>query len=156
MFSLIISIIAIALVAALAAATVFYGAKSYQEHSARANVARVLNEAEQISGAFTAYKVEKGAINIQQPCDDDGDPDTTTDYDGCLKTLVDENYLTSIMKGDDGFAWRVDTEKNTLVKSGLTLQECSLANFMAGAETQKDATPPTCGDESSAHVCCKA
>lgn len=156
MFSLIISIIAIALVAALAAATVFYGAKSYQEHTARANVAEVMNQAEQISGAFTAYKVEKGAITIQQPCADDNDPATTNDYDGCLQTLVDEGYLNSIVRGSDGFAWRVDTTANTLVRSGLNVKECSLANYLSGAETTADVAPPTCGNEGPTHVCCEA
>lgn len=155
MFSLIISIIAIALVAALAAATVFYGAKSYQEHVARANVAEVMNQAEQITGAFTAYKVERGAITIQEPCTQGASTDPNA-YDGCLQSLVDEGYLNSIVRGPDGFAWRVNTTNNTLVRSGLNAKECSLANFLSGAESSAEVAPPLCGSEGPTHVCCEA
>lgn len=51
MFSLIITIISIALVAALALATIYYGGASLNKGTVDAQAATVLNEAQQINGA---------------------------------------------------------------------------------------------------------
>ena len=53
MFSLIISIISIALVAALAAATVYFGGAAFNKGSAGADASTFVNAGQQISGAFT-------------------------------------------------------------------------------------------------------
>lgn len=53
MFSLIISIISIALVAALAAATVYFGGAAFNKGSAGADASTFVNSGQQIAGAFT-------------------------------------------------------------------------------------------------------
>lgn len=53
MFSLIISIISIALVAALAAATVYFGGAAFNKGSAGADASTFVNAGQQIAGAFT-------------------------------------------------------------------------------------------------------
>jgi hypothetical protein len=53
MFSLIISIISIALVAALAAATVYFGGAAFNKGSAGADASTFINAGQQVSGAFT-------------------------------------------------------------------------------------------------------
>ena len=53
MFSLIISIISIALVAALAAATVYFGGAAFNKGSDGALASTFINSAQQISGGFT-------------------------------------------------------------------------------------------------------
>ena len=53
MFSLIISIISIALVAALAAATVYFGGAAFNKGSAGADASTFINAGQQIAGAFT-------------------------------------------------------------------------------------------------------
>lgn len=53
MFSLIISIISIALVAALAAATVYFGGAAFNKGSAGADASAFINAGQQIAGAFT-------------------------------------------------------------------------------------------------------
>lgn len=53
MFSLIISIISIALVAALAAATVYFGGAAFNKGSAGADASTFINGAQQVAGAFT-------------------------------------------------------------------------------------------------------
>jgi outer membrane lipoprotein-sorting protein len=58
MFSLIISIIAIALVAALAAASVFYGGNAFKQGTAKADVSEFQNKGQQIAGAFTLAKAD--------------------------------------------------------------------------------------------------
>lgn len=53
MFSLIISIISIALVAALAAATVYFGGSAFNKGAAGADASAFVNAGQQIAGAFT-------------------------------------------------------------------------------------------------------
>jgi hypothetical protein len=52
MFSLIISIISIALVAALALATIYYGGDNFNKGSAAAKASQLINEGQQIAGAI--------------------------------------------------------------------------------------------------------
>ena len=60
MFSLIITIISIALVAALAVATIYYGGSAFTQGSAKANASALVGAAQQISGANTLYFNDKG------------------------------------------------------------------------------------------------
>tara|TARA_B100000749_G_C18445468_1_gene474105 strand:- start:2120 stop:2533 length:414 start_codon:yes stop_codon:yes gene_type:complete len=61
MFSLIISIIAIALVVVLAGASLYYGGDAFNKGTSKGEAAKLINEAQQIQGAFTMHKVdEKG------------------------------------------------------------------------------------------------
>lgn len=61
MFSLIITIISIALVAILALATLYYGGRAFLAGSAEAKASEVINTAQQISGASALYMTETGA-----------------------------------------------------------------------------------------------
>lgn len=65
MFSLIITIISIALVAVLALATLYYGGKSFLKGRADAVASTVVNQGQQVSGAYTLYGTEHdGAIPL--------------------------------------------------------------------------------------------
>lgn len=59
MFSLIISIIAIALVAALALASIYYGGSAFQEGSADAEASTAVNQGQQIQAAVTMAKINE-------------------------------------------------------------------------------------------------
>ncbi|EJY5652759.1 hypothetical protein OGN88_002961 [Vibrio cholerae] len=59
MFSLIISIIAIALVAALALASIYYGGSAFQEGSTDAEASTVINQGQQLQGAATLADVDE-------------------------------------------------------------------------------------------------
>lgn len=61
MFSLIITIISIALVAALALATLYYGGSAFNRGSAGAEAARLINEGQQVNGAVTIAKADQAA-----------------------------------------------------------------------------------------------
>jgi hypothetical protein len=52
MFSLIISIIAIALVAALAGASVYYGGEAFSNNGAKADASTLINHGQQVNGAY--------------------------------------------------------------------------------------------------------
>lgn len=60
MFSLIITIISIALVAALALATIYYGGDAYTRGQAEANATRILNQGQQILGAAELFRLQNG------------------------------------------------------------------------------------------------
>nr|WP_250808034.1 hypothetical protein [Neorhizobium tomejilense] len=61
MFQLIVAVIAIALVIALTLASIFYGGEAFTRSSLKANVAALVNQAQQISGAHTLYKTDFSA-----------------------------------------------------------------------------------------------
>ena len=58
MFSLIITIISIALVAALALATLYYGGSAFNKGSAGAEASKLINEGQQINAAVTLAKAD--------------------------------------------------------------------------------------------------
>lgn len=58
MFNLIVSVIAIALSAALAAASIYYGGTAFTNSTAKANVTTLVNQGQQIAGAGALYKVD--------------------------------------------------------------------------------------------------
>jgi len=60
MFQLIVAVISIALVAALAIASIFYGGEAFTKSSEKANVTALVNQAQQISGAYQLYKTDNG------------------------------------------------------------------------------------------------
>jgi type II secretory pathway pseudopilin PulG len=60
MFSLIITIISIALVAALAVATIYYGGSAFTQGTAKANASALVSAGQQVSGALTLYANDKG------------------------------------------------------------------------------------------------
>lgn len=78
MFSLIITIISIALVAALALATLYYGGSSWTRGNAAATAATVTNQGQQIRGAMELYYADHSA------------------YPASLQDLVTGEYLKTI------------------------------------------------------------
>lgn len=83
MFSLIITIISIALVAALALATLYYGGSAFNKGAAGATAARLINEGQQVNGAVALYQADLGA-------------GSTTTVVTDLAGLVTAGYLSSV------------------------------------------------------------
>jgi type II secretory pathway pseudopilin PulG len=68
MFSLIVTIISIALVAALAVASIYYGGAAFTQGSAKANASALVAEAQQIAGANDLYANDNaGAFSADVP-----------------------------------------------------------------------------------------
>lgn len=127
MFSLIIAILAIILVALLAAATIYYGGDSFNKGNSKAKAAEILNQAEMIKGAFTAYKIEQGTIEINQ-----ADCDVPQGkFDNCLEPLVAKEYLTDIPQGAEG--WYIDEKKVLRRTLKEDVKACATANYVNGA-----------------------
>lgn len=127
MFSLIIAILAIILVALLAAATIYYGGDSFNKGNSKAKAAEILNQAEMIKGAFTAYKIEQGTIEINQAACDS----SQNKFDDCLEPLVTKEYLTDIPQGAEG--WYIDKDKVLRRTLFNDVRACAIANYVNGA-----------------------
>lgn len=127
MFSLIITLIAIVLVAALIGAVIYYGGSSFTESQATASAARVLNEGAQISGAATVYHSATGtyATNIEE--------------------LVTSQYL----QASPGPRWH--TFQNSAIVTGLEQDQCEALNLKSNISGI-----PSCDDPAIAGraVCC--
>jgi len=128
MFSLIISIISIALVAALAAATVYFGGAAFNKGGAGADASTFINGAQQIAGAFTLAETDGYTVSTIAALADG----TATDG---------EIYLSQV-PSYKGTALTLDaTETNYVtLQTGISVNICEEINDRA---VGKDGTNPT-------------
>lgn len=82
MFSLIITVISIALVAALALATIYYGGSAFNKGSDGAKAAQLINEGQQINAAVAMHNAENTAAGGAGATD--------------IAGLVTANYLAQV------------------------------------------------------------
>jgi len=114
MFSLIITIISIALVGALAITTLFFGGDVFLKGKSEAEAAQYINESQQISAAVRLYQAENAG---QMPSDLQAD-------------LVDNNYLKELPVS--GELWQIGD--NSLVKGVADAETCEKVNEKGGFE----------------------
>jgi len=115
MFSLIITIIAIALVAALAVSSIYYGGSAFNKGTAAADAATIVNGAQQVNAAIALSTV---------------DGNTTHD-------LVADGYLTSMPAG-------LSLNGTSIEGTVANVTVCNEINDMAGlAAKPVDATGVT-------------
>jgi hypothetical protein len=130
MFSLIITIISIALVAALAIASIYYGGATFTSGKSNAAAAQYMTESAQIEGALALYKNDNG---------------------GSVPTSVSgltPQYLRAVPSGDWSF---YDDYYATSVPSESV---CLAANKNAELDLE---TVPSCSDpaiDGYKSVCC--
>lgn len=151
MFTLIITIIAIALVTVTILTTVWYGGSSFSKGRAKAEAAQALSESQQIVGAINLYNIREGTwpTNLQtltQPAAD--------------KSI----YLTSIpasalqtaeaweLKSEAGETATPDIKRNFVIKPVSNEEACIQINTTLGREAPK--TIPTCDSITSGSGCC--
>jgi hypothetical protein len=114
MFSLIITIISIALVALLALATLYYGGDAFNRGSAGAQAARLINEGQQVNGAVALYKADRAAGNT---------PEVAT-----LAGLVSA-YMSQV---PSSFAGNTALADNKVTVENLDTDVCNEVNKRAG------------------------
>lgn len=137
MFQLIVTVLAIALVALLALVGVFWGAEAFSDGSARAQYAQNVNSAAQIEGAMQLYYQD----HIKNPNSKDME---------LLQELHDMEYLKDIPIGD----WKVQPGSLYKPIEIQTVESCKIMNRVAGYEislvpTQYEGCPPCNGAEGS-------
>lgn len=133
MFSLVITVIAIFLVALLAIATIYYANIYAEQGQTQARTARLIQEGNQIAGALEVYRADHGAFPTG----------TSTDIQN---ELLNKNYLTSIPEGNWTF------RNDYAVRNDLTQESCLAINKRLGLDSV-----PLCTDSAAASrtVCCE-
>ena len=140
MFSLIITIISIALVAALAVSTLYFGGDSFNRGTAQASAATMVNQASQIAGANTLYAVDNGGT-----------------YADVMSDLTEANpsYLAAAPRNTDMDGdWSLDGPDSSLITASIEksrVSVCQEINRQAGiaSENVDGATSVTGYDDTS-------
>ncbi len=104
MFQLIVAVISIALVAALALASIFYGGEAFTRGQLKAQVATMVNQAQQISGANTLYKNDNGGNDAKTVAE------LVTPPNGVKYLTVDITPPSKIASG----TWGIDTSADQI------------------------------------------
>lgn len=137
MFSLIITVISVALVAALAIATAYYGGDVFETRKAQSDANRYLNETQQIVGAINLYRAEGN-----------GKPDSFAE--------MTPEYLDSIPEAAESWNLSAGEIQRTVTEAAT----CKQVNITAGLpEEFITDTPRSCSDFeeanlSSQYYCC--
>jgi type II secretory pathway pseudopilin PulG len=99
MFNLIVAVISIALIAAMALASIFYGGDGFSKSTARAEAATLIGQAQQIAGAAALFRIDNSGSNVAstQPSCDSG-----TSSDCAINRLSAGGYLQAIPSAPSG------------------------------------------------------
>ena len=137
MFSLIITIISIALVAALAVATIYYGGSAFTQGTAKANASALVAGAQQITGAISLYQNDLGS----RPT---------------LSTQLTPNYLAS-MPSPGGVTFEIGdgtTVAKTIVSAPVTsAATCVAIGTSAGSTMPTDGSALAAADDTKPYTC---
>lgn len=114
MFSLIITIVSIALVVALVAATMYHGGDTLTQGRTSADASAFVSGAQQIAAAATMYNTIEGAM----PAD--------------VAALVTDSYLTSQPSVKGTGSWALDTANRQVTMTLTNAPVCEQINKNAG------------------------
>lgn len=136
MFQLIVSVIAIALVAILAAASIYYGGSAFTNSNAKGAAAALINSGEQIAGANTLYSVDHTSSAV------------------AIGDLVTNNYLSALPTppkfAAPAASWKLDAASTVAfieLDSAAATQVCTQVGLQGGASSATmTGTEPVAGD----------
>ncbi|MBC8738485.1 hypothetical protein F6X40_17060 [Paraburkholderia sp. UCT31] len=131
MFSLLVTVISIALVVVLAAATMYYGGGVISNSGAAGNASKVLNESTQITGAIQSYQ-----------------NDNAGSLPASMSDLITGGYLASAPSQ----SWSFSTD--AVIAQQMALGSCNKTNADLGYNLS---APPSCSDPAwqNVTVCCQ-
>lgn len=145
MMQLIITIIALALAAALAVVAFFYGGDIFSNSTVRGEAAKTVNEITQIDSALQYYR----ASNAGEPAD--------------VSDLVSGNYINADVfsqASGDGLWTATSPASSLLVRPVTSVEACHMINEDLGVDTlYTGSAPPACGDAAwtgASRYCCDA
>lgn len=139
MFSLIISIIAVALVIVLAGAALYYGGEGFNEGTVRAEVAKYKNEASQIAGALVAYQVENRGF-VDHPNDTSGPggvPNGSFGWEDLVAGQFLKTLPSSTFNESNELEMRWGVREQLIILPGVSDEVCLEANRVAGIPTDE-------------------
>jgi len=145
MFSLIITIISIALVAALAVATIYYGGSAFTQGTAKANASALVSAAQQVQGADTLFQNDNGGNHA-----DDVQALVTGSYLQSEPTLpasvtafgIADGLVTATVTGDSVCEAIVKSAGGTEIGAARTTTRAYDCYGTAGAYTFEFGTAP--------------
>lgn len=129
MFSLVVAIISISLVALLAYASMYFMGNTTSDAATTANTAQVLNTATQIQGAVNLYRNEHAGASPSS-----------------FQDLIDGGYLKNIPPGNWSFS-------NNAIQSNIIISsadQCAAVN----KKLYNDPTVPSCSTVSGDKLIC--
>lgn len=130
MFQLIIAVLAIALIAALAIASLYYGGSAFSNGSAKAAASTVVSQAQQVNAADVLFQNDNAGA-----------------YATDIAALVSANYLkaapvlTTNIGGTTG--WSIDSTDGMVYTDVANEQICTQINQQVGVSTNPSATDGT-------------
>ena len=124
MFSLIITIISIALVAALAVATIYYGGSAFSSGSAKAIAATIVSNAQQVTGANVLYA-----------------NDNSGTYASTISTLVPAYLASQPVPPANGASTYAVSSSNVFTATVANQQICSAIDATVGITSIPTAAP---------------
>ena len=99
MFNLIVAVVSIALIAAMALASIFYGGDGFSKSTARVEAATLIGQAQQIAGAAALFRIESSGNN---PASTQPDCDSGSAEACAVNRLAAGGYLQAIPKAQPG------------------------------------------------------
>lgn len=115
MFSLIITIVSIALIVAITGATMYYGGDSLTQGRDKANASAIVAAGQQIAGAINMYDAMEDTPLTGE-----------VDEEGLKTALVDEGYLKAIpqVNGTTDGVWEVNADDNQITLTNVNEAVC--------------------------------
>lgn len=133
MFSLIIAVVSIAIVALLAVAAVYYGGDAFTQGQATADAAKLINGGQQLAGAVQMYRNDTGMVPADLSL-------LTSDGGRYLRALPDGDWI----QGQNAILAAVTEAKCLDINNRLGFK---LASVPSCADTTYDATSVCCYTE---------
>lgn len=131
MFTLLVTLIAIALGAYILQQTSFFGGENYTDGQAKAKVNQYRTEATQIISSMDLFKVEGGVI------DENFSLDTLTQEERYLKRLP----ASQSTENGAELSWGFESETGLVLLPNVESEVCLTANSMAGYQTEFAGVP---------------
>lgn len=127
MFSLIITVISIALVAALAVSTLYFGGDAFNQGTSEARANTLINQATQIDAARQLHRASEGS------------------HAADISTLVSEGYMASEPELD-GEGWTIQDDGTSDDEHTFDISALDDAEDVCNAVNANDSTLYSCND----------
>jgi len=157
MFNLIVAVISIALIAAMAAASIFYGGSAFGEGTAKAQASTLINNGQQISGGQQLYMIDNSGNRANAIAILTGGGYLQA-VPSAPATVVDTNAAWEVATNGTFAYIRLDTD-NTGQQLSPAETVCSeivaqggAANLTLGADLTQASALPNIGDDQFACV----
>lgn len=124
MFNLIITVISIALIAALSLASIYYGGDNMSKGTARSNAATLVNQGQQLNGASALFRNDNGGTDV-----------------AAINDLVTGGYLASVPAAPANIGavgWAIDSTHGLFTNEITSRAVCDEVQKQANGQAVQD------------------